>query len=420
MPAIKVERLSKEYAIDGRAGQADTLRERLASIFRPSALRRAAGISREERFWALKDVSFEVAPGEVVGIIGRNGAGKSTLLKILSRITEPTAGRAELHGRASSLLDVGTGFHPELSGRENIFLNGSLLGMRREEMAKRFDEIVAFSEIGRFIDTPIKRYSSGMYVRLAFAVAAHLEPEILIVDEVLAVGDASFQKKCIGKMAESGREGRTILFVSHNLSAVRAMCGRVILLEGGRVAVDGNPASTIAAYAGASGRSVLVREWPDSEAAPQNATAILRRISVRGEDGAVPGSVSTDVPFRIEVEYEVKEDGGTVGLNLIFYDSQNTCVLASINNHEPNWYGKPMPAGDYRSVCRVPKNLLNDGGFSVNVVLFGKGYSDPVVVGEAITLDVQDGTEVRGDYYGAYACPIRPDFSWETTRRKVD
>lgn len=419
MPAIKVESLSKEYAIDGRAGQADTLREQLASIFRPSASRRHTGKSRQEPFWALKDVSFEVAPGEVVGIIGRNGAGKSTLLKILSRITEPTAGRAELHGRVSSLLDVGTGFHPELSGRENIFLNGSLLGMRRQEIAKRFDEIVAFSEIGKFIDTPIKKYSSGMYVRLAFAVAAHLEPEILIVDEVLAVGDALFQKKCTGKMEEAGREGRTILFVSHNLSAVRAMCGRVLLLEGGRVAVDGEPASTIAVYVGASGRSMLVREWPDPTAAPQNATAILRRISVRGEDGAVPASVVTDIPFRIEVECEVKENGGTVGLNLIFYDSENACVLASLNNHEPNWYGKPMPAGRYRSVCRIPKNLLNNGVFTVSVVLFGKNYSDPVVVGEAITLDVQDGAEVRGDYYGAYACRIRPDFTWET-RRKAD
>lgn len=419
MPAIKVENLSKEYVIDGRARQADTLREQVASIFRPRAFRRHTRKPCQERFWALKDVSFEVDPGEVVGIIGRNGAGKSTLLKILSRITEPTAGRAELYGRVSSLLEVGTGFHPELSGRENIFLNGSLLGMRRQEMAKRFDEIVAFSGIERFIDTPIKRYSSGMYVRLAFAVAAHLEPEILIVDEVLAVGDALFQKKCIGKMEEAGREGRTILFVSHNLTAVRAMCGRVLLLEGGRVAVDGDPASTIAVYVGGSGRSVLVREWLDPAAAPQNATAVLRRVSVRGEEGEVPESVFTDVPFLIEVEYEVKENGGTVGLNLIFYDSENACVLASINNREPNWYGKPMPAGRYRSMCRIPKNLMNDGGFTVSVVLFGKNYSDQVVVSEAITLDIQDGTEVRGDYYGAYACRIRPDFSWET-RRKDD
>jgi len=417
LPAITVDNLSKEYVIGERVDQADTLREQIASIFRPPALRgRDKGKPRQERFWALKDVGFEVAPGEVVGIIGRNGAGKSTLLKILSRITEPTAGRAELHGRVSSLLEVGTGFHPELSGRENIFLNGSLLGMRRQEIAKRYDEIVAFSEIEKFIDTPIKRYSSGMYVRLAFAVAAHLEPEILIVDEVLAVGDVLFQKKCIGKMEEAGREGRTILFVSHNLTAVRAMCGRALLLEGGRVAVDGAPASTIAKYVGASARSVLVREWPDPAAAPQNATAVFRRVSVRAEDGEVPGSVFTDVPFRIELEYEVKENGGNVGLNLIFYDGENACMMASINNHEPNWYGKPMPAGSYRSVCRIPKNLLNDGGLTVSVVLFGKNYSDPVVVVEAITLDVQDGTEVRGDYYGAYACRIRPDFSWETRR----
>jgi lipopolysaccharide transport system ATP-binding protein len=251
LPALKVENLSKEYMIGGRTVQADTLRELVTSVFRPSALRGpGAGNSREVRFWALKDISFEVVPGEVVGIIGRNGAGKSTLLKILSRITEPTIGRAELSGRVSSLLEVGTGFHPELTGRENVFLNGALLGMSRREISKKFDEIVAFSEIERFIDTPVKRYSSGMYVRLAFAVAAHLEPEILIVDEVLAVGDASFQKKCVGKMEDVGREGRTILFVSHNLGAIKALCARAIVLQNGELLFDGDVFGAVSKYAG--------------------------------------------------------------------------------------------------------------------------------------------------------------------------
>jgi lipopolysaccharide transport system ATP-binding protein len=245
--SIRAESLSKRYRIGLAQGRHDTLRDTLAAGL--SRLRRPSGEARRAaEIWALRDVSFEVRQGEVVGVIGRNGAGKSTLLKILSRITEPTAGRAHIHGRVGSLLEVGTGFHPELTGRENIFLNGAILGMRRHEIERKFDEIVDFAEIERFLDTPVKRYSSGMYVRLAFAVAAHLEPEILLVDEVLAVGDAAFQKKCLGKMGDVAREGRTVLFVSHNMAAVKNLCPRGLWFEEGQVLIDDTAEACIGAY----------------------------------------------------------------------------------------------------------------------------------------------------------------------------
>lgn len=271
-PAIEVTGLAKRYVIEHESRH-DNLRDTLHHAAR-KLWRRArwgTGFEREE-FWALRDVSFSVPPGEVVGVIGRNGAGKSTLLKILSRITEPTAGRVTLRGRVASLLEVGTGFHPDLTGRENIFLNGAILGMSRAEIRSKFDEIVAFAEIEKFLDTPVKRYSSGMYVRLAFAVAAHLEPEILIVDEVLAVGDAQFQKKCLGKMRSVAREGgRTVLFVSHNLGAIRELCTRGLLLQAGRVELAG------------STREVLQR-YHDVESAREETSAAVGR---RSDDGSV-------------------------------------------------------------------------------------------------------------------------------------
>jgi lipopolysaccharide transport system ATP-binding protein len=249
-PIIKVENLSKRYRIGARSESYATLREALSGAVKAplNRLRGSNGHGAQQTKWALRDVGFEVEPGEVIGIIGRNGAGKSTLLKVLSRITEPTTGRVELYGRVGSLLEVGTGFHPELTGRENVFLNGSIIGMSRREIAEKFDEIVAFAEVEQYIDTPVKRYSSGMQVRLAFAVAAHLEPEILVVDEVLAVGDAAFQRKCLGKMGAVARQGRTVLFVSHDLAAVGQLCERVMLLSDGRLALNGEPARVIDAY----------------------------------------------------------------------------------------------------------------------------------------------------------------------------
>ena len=251
-PAIRVQNLSKQYRIGSRRSESyQTLRESLVNAMKaPTAALRYRGSNDEQadKFWALKDVSFEVQPGEVVGLIGRNGAGKSTLLKLLSQITEPTNGRAELHGRVGSLLEVGTGFHNELTGRENVYMNGSILGMSRKEIDRKFDEIVAFAEMDRFLDTPVKRYSSGMYVRLAFAVAAHLDLEILLIDEVLAVGDSDFQKKCLRKMGTISQSGRTVVFVSHNLGLIHRLCERAVLLKQGQIACDGRAADVIEAY----------------------------------------------------------------------------------------------------------------------------------------------------------------------------
>ncbi len=419
MPAIRVEGLSKEYLLGGRERERDSFREMLSdSLLAPfRRFRRLAGeAAGEERFLALNGISFEVRTGEAVGIVGRNGAGKSTLLKILSRITPPTSGRAELEGRVSSLLEVGTGFHPELTGRENIFLNGAILGMTRSEIRGRFDEIVAFSEVERFLDTPVKRYSSGMYVRLAFAVAAHLDPEILIVDEVLSVGDAQFQKKCLGKMETAGREGRTILFVSHNLTAIRKFCTRAILLRNGELASDGPPKAVLSEYMGDAEGVTLSRTWPDAGAAPRNSCAALESVAVRDDAGTPVDELFTDRPFTVEIGFRVTRDGASVGLNLLFYDMENQCILASLSNHEPNWYGKPMRAGSYRSVCRIPKNLFNNGFYSLSVILFGKNFSDSVAEHGALKLEIRDGPGVRGDYFGEYACHIRPYFEWLTVR----
>lgn len=308
--AIRANDLGKQYRVRQRQPERYTaLRDVIAERVRGCFRRPEAGLSRAaaENFWALQDLSFAVRHGEVVGIIGRNGAGKSTLLKILSRITEPTRGRVELDGRVASLLEVGTGFHPELTGRENIFLNGAILGMRRSDIRRQFDEIVAFAGIETFLDTPVKRYSSGMYVRLAFAVAAHLEPDILIVDEVLAVGDAEFQRKCLGKLSEVAAGGRTVLFVSHNMGAIRRLCDRCILIDRGHVAADGSPAQTIDLYLsqatpGLEG-GVFVR---DGSPAPDQAFFVDRVTTRRGLDEEPTDSFDCDSPLFVCIEYSAR------------------------------------------------------------------------------------------------------------------
>jgi lipopolysaccharide transport system ATP-binding protein len=422
---IQIENLAKKYLIKHQqqgsyTALRDVITEKVKSlgkrIISPWNNRQSSTHSTTEDFWALKDISFKVKQGEVIGIIGRNGAGKSTLLKIISRITEPTKGRIRIKGRVASLLEVGTGFHPELTGRENIFLNGAILGMGKAEIKRKFDEIVDFAEIEKFLDTPVKRYSSGMYVRLAFAVAAHLEPEILLVDEVLAVGDAAFQKKCWGKMKKVGEEGRTVLFVSHNLGAIKALCSRAILLKEGGVVADSSADETVSTYMGDVRESVLVREWHDEHTAPQNQSAVLRRVRVCDDHGRQLDEIYTDTPFNIEIDYRMMGDRASVGLNVLFYDNANNCIMASISNHEGNWYGKPMPAGDYSSVCKVPKNLFNNGYFNLSVMVFGKSFTDFIKEDGILNIEILDGTEVRGDYHGHYACSIRPMLGW-TTRR---
>ena len=358
-----------------------------------------------EPFWALEDVSFTIAPGDRVGIIGRNGAGKSTLLKVLSRIIEPTTGRAEIHGRVASLLEVGTGFHPELTGRENVYLNGAILGMTRREIARRFDEIVAFAEVERFLDTPVKRYSSGMYVRLAFSVAAHLEPEILIVDEVLAVGDAGFQAKCLGRMAAVAQAGRTVLFVSHNLAAMRSLCDRAILLERGRIAAQGAPDEVCEAYLGGLRRA-------DAAFTPLVAPkADVLDVRLCDAAGRPLPAIDTDTEIHVAVHYRVREPGR---INLVLNLSRDGgYLLQSINNHDPA-YAVPKAPGVYVSTCRIPAGLLNDGVFSLGMTIFEDHYEQPRTFTDVRTFTVEDGPSVRGDYDGGLVGALRPRFEWRT------
>jgi lipopolysaccharide transport system ATP-binding protein len=315
---------------------------------------------KDDTIWALRDVSFEVKRGEVVGIIGRNGAGKSTLLKILSRITEPTGGRAEIHGRVGSLLEVGTGFHPELTGRENIYLNGAILGMKRAEIDRKFDEIVAFAEIEKFLDTPVKRYSSGMYVRLAFAVAAHLEPEILLVDEVLAVGDAAFQKKCLGKMGDVAREGRTVLFVSHNMGAVARLCNRSMWLDDGCIHKQGATSEVINAYLQEGISNQAWRCWLDSEA-PGDDSLRLTCVRVCQPDGVPCASIDITKPFDIEVEIDILEPISEVAISIrvLAADGQVVLHTADVLNSE----ALARKQGRRVSVCRLPAYTLNRGTY---------------------------------------------------------
>jgi lipopolysaccharide transport system ATP-binding protein len=365
--------------------------------------------------WALRGVSFEIAAGEVVGIIGRNGAGKSTLLKVLSRITEPTTGSFELHGRVGALLEVGTGFHPELTGRENIFLSGAVLGMRRVEIARKFDAIVAFAEVERFLDTEVKHYSTGMFTRLAFAVAAHLEPEILIVDEVLAVGDASFQRKCLNKMEEVGKEGRTVLFVSHNMPAVTRLCPRTILLEAGEILRDGPSHDVVSAYLRSGLGTSAAREWLDPKAAPGNDVVRLRGVRVRQPDGVVSAAVDIRQPVGIEVEFDVLQAGHRLSPNLHFFNEEGVYVFVA-GEVASEWKGRPRPKGRHVSTAWIPGNLLAEGTLIVGAAV---STTDPVRVHfyerDAVAFQVIDSLEggsARGDYGGPIPGVVRPLLRW--------
>ncbi len=406
--AVRVEGISKRYRL-GATPRYRTLRESLGGIFR----RRAADAPT---MWALRDVSFSVGAGEVVGIIGRNGAGKSTLLKVLSRITAPTEGRAEVHGRVASLLEVGTGFHPELTGRENIFLNGAILGMKRREIVRKLDEIVAFAEVAKFVDTPVKHFSSGMYLRLAFAIAAHLEPEVLIIDEVLAVGDASFQRRCLDKMDDVSRHGRTVLFVSHNMPAVTRLCPRTVLLDGGRVVDDGPSPRVVASYLKSGLGTTGAREW-DEASAPGNAVVRLRAVRVRDGGGAILEAADIRRPLTIEMDYEVREGGRVLVPNLHFLNEEGVVVFIA-SDLDPTWRRKPKPPGRYRSVARIPGNFLAEGTLVVGAAM---STMDPVqvhfferdVVAFQV-IDSLDGESARGDYAGPMPGVVRPILEWRT------
>jgi lipopolysaccharide transport system ATP-binding protein len=426
-PVIRANNLAKRYQLGVRPGLAhrnltegitDALKglgRGLGRLARPWR-RRQTGPA-DATFWALNGVSFDVRPGEVVGIVGCNGAGKSTLLKVLSRIVEPTSGRVEVRGRMASLLEVGTGFHPELTGRENVFLNGAILGMTRREIARKFDEIVAFAEIDRFLDTPVKRYSSGMYVRLAFAVAAHLEQEILLVDEVLAVGDATFQKKCMNKMEDVGHQGRTVLFVSHSMPSISRLCQRALLLEKGRVRADGPAPRVISEYLRSSVGAVAERQWPDPDKAPGNDVVRLQAVRVRTEDGQTSGAVDIRQPVGIEMEFVVRKAGHVLVPNLHFTNEQGMLAFIAADQN-PDWRRRPRPEGHYVSTAWIPGNLLAEGTL---IVAASISTMDPVFVHfhepEAVAfqvVDSLDGDSARGDYAGVMPGVFRPLLQWDT------
>jgi lipopolysaccharide transport system ATP-binding protein len=402
--AIRAEGLGKQYEIGVLRRGGSTLREALAGRFR------GPGRGRTETIWALREVGFEVRRGETIGLVGSNGAGKSTLLKVLSRITEPTVGDAWIRGRVGSLLEVGTGFHPELSGRENVFLNGAILGMPRAEIERKFDEIVAFSEVEKFIDTPVKRYSSGMYLRLAFAVAAHLEPDILIVDEVLAVGDAAFQKKCLGKMGDVAREGRTVVFVSHNMTAVQGLCERALWLRDGRVAADGPAGEVVSAYLRGTVSSSTEHVWPDVATAPGNDEFRLVRACVRPEAGTPADPIDVRTPFVLEFDYWNLRPGAPVTLSVRVFNEHGTLVFHMGRTGAP----QPLEVGRYRDVCRVPGDLMNDGMHTVELRVARDWehlvYKHP----DVLTLDIQDSPELRGGWYEKWPGTVRPMLPWTT------
>ena len=419
-PVISVEHISKRYNIVNKSGKAsyntfrDSFSQGLRSVFSSS---RRANKSVKTDFWALQDINFEINQGDRVGIIGRNGAGKSTLLKILSRIVSPTTGRITIEGRVGSLLEVGTGFHPELTGRENIFLNGSLLGMGKTEITKKFDEIVSFAEVEKFLDTPVKRYSSGMYVRLAFAVAAHLEPEILIVDEVLAVGDSSFQKKCLGKMEDVAGEGRTVLFVSHNMETVLRLCNRCILLENGRLKENGLTDAVIKSYLNTGSGTNSFRSWEHHPSAPGNEVARLIRLWVEDKDGNNKDTFEITTPVNVFMEYEVLREGEIFTHSFNFHNEEGVNIF---NTHDVVSPLREVPRKKGRYITRmtIPANLLAEGTVVVGAAII---KIDPFTIHfheqDAISFNVVDymkGDSARGNYTLGFPGIVRPLCNWET------
>ena len=411
-PIVSVRHLAKHYTL-GRAARHDTLRDRLTHGL-ARGIRTLTGRSQsreageETSFWALSDVSFEVHQGEALGIIGRNGAGKSTLLKVLSQITEPTRGEARIRGRVASLLEVGTGFHPELSGRENVFLNGAILGMSRAEISRKFDEIVAFAGVEKFLDTPVKRYSSGMYVRLAFAVAAHLEPEILIVDEVLAVGDAAFQKKCLGKMGDVAKQGRTVLFVSHNMTAVQSLCRRALMLSGGELITDGPVGQVITRYLQDAQGASADKSWDDPQTAPGNSLVRIKQVRVCPEVDSMNGLLTMQGPLRIETDFWVVGKGALTHLTYHLLNEQGITVLTT-------WCeSMDRDLGLYRAVCHVPGNLLNSGGYLLKLLIVENGNRVTYEHDCIASFSLVDAAERTGAWLGREPGVVQPIFAWET------
>lgn len=408
---IRAENLSKRYSIATAKNRHDTLSDQLVHGFKSLFGRSGRPTLGNDSFWALKDASFELKQGEIVGIIGQNGAGKSTLLKIISQITIPTYGSAQIYGRVGSLLEVGTGFHPELTGRENIYLNGAVIGMKKEEIRRRFDAIVGFAEIGEFLDVPVKRYSSGMYVRLGFAVAAHLEPEILLVDEVLAVGDAAFQKKCLDKIIDTANGGGTVLFISHNMTAVNCLCKRVIWMNGGTIVEDGPATGIITKYLAKSLKQADLAEeiWDNIDEAPGNDMVRLHRVHVRSHNCSQSAPLTMQTPFQVEVEYWNLAADAHLHITLHLYNAEQIIAFTTGDMTQG-----PKPTGLYRSVCHIPANLLNSGPHRF-VVMVVKDASYAIFTHESrVSCNILDVREREGTWYGKEPGVVQPVLQWTT------
>ncbi|MBI4470331.1 MAG: ABC transporter ATP-binding protein [Acidobacteria bacterium] len=430
---IKVENLGKKYTIRHQNGAGDGLRHKLHDVATAPfrwLRNQKSGFSNltsdprplaSEEFWALKDVSFEVKQGEVVGIIGRNGAGKSTLLKILSRITEPTEGRVGIKGRVASLLEVGTGFHPELTGRENIFLNGAVLGMSREEIKRKFDEIIAFAEVEKFLDTPVKRYSSGMYVRLAFAVAAHLEPEILIVDEVLAVGDAAFQKKSLGKMGEVAREGRTVLFVSHNMNAVESLCTPALLLDRGQLLAQSTDVRAVITHYlnGTSGNGSKLSSWTNENNAFNHPTLQPLYFAVVNEmHQPLTAPVRNDTPLFVVIRADVRQLDPALNVGFALFNQDAELLLWSLTTDGPEDQWPKLKLGVVECCCALPRRFLNEGSYRLELIaslhcrdwFIRPGHNSPV-----IHFAIQGGLSDSPYWHFVRPGILAPEWKWQTT-----
>ena len=375
---------------------------------------RISGVSAslgDDEVWALRGVSFEVKQGKILGIIGRNGAGKSTLLKILSRVTAPTSGEVRVKGRIASVLEVGTGFHPELTGRENVFLNGAILGMTKAETRKKFDEIVGFAGVERYIDTPVKRYSSGMYVRLAFAVAAHLEPEILIVDEVLAVGDAQFQKKCLGKMSQvAANEGRTVLFVSHNMIAVQSLCSRAFMLAGGKLLTNGPVSAVVTHYLRDAHFDTREQRWNEPQSAPGNDLLRVKQVRVLPDGDEPYGPLTMHTPLRIETEYWILKTGVIGHMTYHLMNDQGITVLTT-------WSSPTIQSlGAYRAIWRLPASLLNSGAYYLKLLLVQNENQVTYENDNMVSFTIVDTSERGHAFMGREPGVIQPPLHWEIKR----
>jgi len=420
-PIIEIVNLSKKYKIGTRQTYYELGESFVNLIKNPLSILpkriKPKSDGQNTEIWALHNISFKVSQGDRIGIIGRNGAGKSTLLKILGRITAPTKGKIHIRGRIASLLEVGTGFHPSLTGRENIFLNGSILRMSRSEIQRQFDEIVYFAEIEKFLDTPVKHYSSGMYMRLAFAVAAHLRAEILLIDEVLAVGDVTFQKKCLGKMEDISQSGRTILFVSHNTQFISRLCDRAILLHEGRLIKDESSDKVVSYYLQSELGTRAFREWNQKHRAPGNEVSRMKSVKILDKNNNMTDSIDITEPVKVELIYEVLKEAWSLVPAIQLFNYKGIVVFTS-NDTDIYWNKRIRKIGIYKSIVTIPGNSMNEGGYFVRIgmgtyIPWRKHFTERDVVGFTI-IDSGKKKSARGGYVGQIDGVVRPLLHWET------